>query len=144
MLFSIQRATFCRKLYDKGQNNRKQKDLFPLFGSLSKSIFANSDSFCLITPPTYWHIPVKICYWLLNILLDDCHKMFAITFITIVDNLQIFLLQNIKEWQVFVEIIVCNQFAEMFTYLIMWYSTSNGGLRGSLFFQDEVKRGSKK
>ena len=32
------------------QNNRKQKDLFPLFGSISKSIFASSDSFCLITP----------------------------------------------------------------------------------------------
>ena len=32
------------------QNNRKQKDLFLLFGFISKSIFANSDSFCLIAP----------------------------------------------------------------------------------------------
>ncbi len=32
------------------QNNRKQKDLFPLFGSISKSVFANSDSFRLIIP----------------------------------------------------------------------------------------------
>ncbi len=32
------------------QNNRKQKHLFPLFGSISRSIFANSDSFCLIIP----------------------------------------------------------------------------------------------
>ncbi len=32
------------------QNNRKQKHLFPLFGSISKSIFANFDSFCLIIP----------------------------------------------------------------------------------------------
>ncbi len=32
------------------RNNRKQKDLFSLFGSISKSIFANSDSFCLIIP----------------------------------------------------------------------------------------------
>ena len=32
------------------QNNRKQKDKFPLFGSIFKSIFANSDSFCLIIP----------------------------------------------------------------------------------------------
>ncbi len=63
MLFSFQRATFCKKnplkldmsfqSYDllKGhQNNRKQKDLFPLFGSISKLIFASSDSFCLLTP----------------------------------------------------------------------------------------------
>ncbi len=35
------------------QNNRKQKNLFPLFGSFSKSIFANSDSFCLIIPNNY-------------------------------------------------------------------------------------------
>ncbi len=27
-----------------------KKDLFPLFGSISKSIIATSDSFCLITP----------------------------------------------------------------------------------------------
>ena len=32
------------------ENNKKQRDLFPLFSSISKSIFANSDSFCLITP----------------------------------------------------------------------------------------------
>ncbi len=32
------------------QNNRKQKDLFPLFSSISKSIFANSNSFCLMIP----------------------------------------------------------------------------------------------
>ncbi len=31
------------------QNNRKLKDLFPLFGSFAKSISAISDSFCLIT-----------------------------------------------------------------------------------------------
>ncbi len=31
------------------QNSRKQKDLFSLFGSIFKSIFASSDSFCLNT-----------------------------------------------------------------------------------------------
>ena len=30
------------------QNKRKWRDLFPLFGSISKSKFANSNSFCLI------------------------------------------------------------------------------------------------
>ncbi len=32
------------------QDNRKHKHLFPLFDSISKSIFANSNSFCLIIP----------------------------------------------------------------------------------------------
>ncbi len=31
-------------------SKQKKKDLFPLFGSISKSIFENSHSFCLITP----------------------------------------------------------------------------------------------
>ena len=34
------------------QNNREQKDLFPLFGRVSKSIFASSNSVCLITSHT--------------------------------------------------------------------------------------------
>ena len=32
------------------QNNRKQKHSFPLFGSISKSIFVNSNLFCVIIP----------------------------------------------------------------------------------------------
>ncbi len=31
------------------QSNRKLKDLIPMFGSIAKSIFASSDSFCFIT-----------------------------------------------------------------------------------------------
>ncbi len=38
------------------QNNRKQKYLFPLFGSISKSIFVSSDSFCLITSHILWAV----------------------------------------------------------------------------------------
>ncbi len=42
------------------QNNRKQKALFPLFGSISKSTFANSDSFCLITPHLIWKLKLVL------------------------------------------------------------------------------------
>ncbi len=48
------------------QNNRKQKDLLPFFGSISKSILiVNCDSFCLIIP----HI-MKVYMYIVNWLLS--------------------------------------------------------------------------
>ena len=57
------------------QNNRKQKDLFPLFGSISKSIFANSNSFCLIIPH------MQLCRFLVKIGLYSLSNMACIIFV---------------------------------------------------------------
>ena len=55
------------------QNKRKQKEILPLFGYISKSIFPTSDWFCLITP----HICISPVCLFVNPLLVLCfHSLY--------------------------------------------------------------------